>query len=49
MPSEFNLGFILCNKIKLHVGKFCEDFKCQILKVDNWKEVEVRNEETGVS
>ena len=33
---------------KLHVGKFCEDFKCQILKVDNWKEVEVRNEETGV-
>ena len=32
---------------KLHVGKFCEDFKCQILKVNNWKEVEVRNEETG--
>ena len=33
---------------KLHVGKFCEDFKCQTLKFDNWKEVELRNEETGV-
>ena len=22
--------------------------KCQMLKVDNWKEVELRNEETGV-
>ena len=33
---------------KLHVGRFCEDFKCQTLKVDTWKEVEFRDEETGV-
>ena len=33
---------------KLHVGKFFEDFKCQTLKVDNWKEIEIRNEETGI-
>ena len=33
---------------KLHVGKTCEDFKCQTLKVDNWKEAYIRNEETGI-
>jgi hypothetical protein len=32
----------------LHVGKLKEDFKCQSLKVDNWKEVELKNDETGV-
>ena len=32
----------------LQVGKVCVDYKCQMLKVDNWKEVELRNEETGV-
>ena len=32
---------------KLHVGKRIEDFKCQLLKVDNWKEIEIINEETG--
>ena len=26
---------------KLHVGKVCDDFKCQKLEVDEWKEVEV--------
>ena len=25
-----------------------DDFKCQTLKVDNWKEVEIKNEETGI-
>ena len=33
---------------KLHVGKMYDDFKCQTLKVDNWKEVEIKNEETGI-
>ena len=33
---------------KLHVGKYCENFKCQDLKVDNWEEVEIQNEETGI-
>jgi hypothetical protein len=34
---------------KLHVGKVHEDFKCQTLEVDEWKEVEILNDETGVS
>ena len=33
---------------KLYVGKFKEDFKCQPLKIDDWKEVEFKNEETGM-
>ena len=33
---------------KLHVGKHCDEFKCQVLKVDNWEEVEIMNEETGI-
>ena len=33
---------------KLHVGKICENFKCQTLKVDKWEEFEIRNEETGI-
>ena len=33
---------------KLHVGKVKEDFKCQSLKIDDWKEVELKNEETGM-
>ena len=33
---------------KMHVGKYCEDFKCQSLMVDKWKEVEIKNEETGL-
>ena len=32
---------------KMHIGKVHESFKCQTLKVDNWKELEVTNEETG--
>ena len=34
---------------KLHVGKYCEEFKCQSLKVDKWEEVELINEETGIN
>ena len=32
---------------KMHIGKFCECYKCQILKVDYWKEIEVKDKETG--
>ena len=32
---------------KIHVGKYCEEFKCQQLKVDTWEEVVIRNEDTG--
>ena len=30
---------------KLHVGHSQEEYKCQNLKVDNWTEVEIKNEE----
>ena len=33
---------------RLHVGKVCEEYKCQTLKIDDWKEVEIVNEETGI-
>jgi hypothetical protein len=42
------LQFESQNCKKLHVGKTCEEFKCQTLKVDNWKEAYIRNEETGI-
>jgi hypothetical protein len=32
---------------KMHVGKYKEDFKCQPLYVDNWKETEVEDSDTG--
>ena len=33
---------------KLHIGKQFESFKCQTLRVDNWKEMEIVNEEKNV-
>ena len=33
---------------KLHVGKARDDHNCQTLAVDNWKEVEILNDETGI-
>ena len=33
---------------KLHIGKSFESFKCQTLRVDKWKEIEIENEETGI-
>ena len=33
---------------KLHVGKTLASYKCTAMKVDEWKEVEVVNEETGI-
>ena len=32
---------------KLHVGKLCEEFKCQELYIDNWKEVLIENTDDG--
>ena len=33
---------------KLHIGKQKEEYKCESLKVDNWQEVEIINDETGM-
>ena len=44
--KKLQFGASKCKK--LHVGKYKEDFKCQALKIDDWKEVEIMNEETGV-
>ena len=32
----------------MDVGKIHEEHKCQTLEIDNWKEVEIMNEETGI-
>ena len=44
--KKLQFGASKCKK--LHVGKRCEEYKCQTLKIDNWKELEVENEETGI-
>ena len=31
----------------MHVGKYCESFKCKCLKVDSWEETNVKNEDTN--
>ena len=33
---------------KLHVGRYCEEFKCQNLTVDKWEEIEVKDKESGL-
>ena len=33
---------------KLHIGKKKEEYKCESLKEDNWQEVEIVNDETGM-
>ena len=32
----------------MHVGRFCDDFKCQRIEVNGGKEVEIFNDETGL-
>ena len=44
--KKLQFGVEKCKKI--HVGKYCEKFKCQTLSVDCWKELEVIDEETGI-
>ena len=46
---QISILFIIPPPYKLHIGKMKEEFKCQTLKVDNWKEIEIINEETGIS
>ena len=44
--KKLQFGASKCKK--LHVGKYKEEFKCQALKIDDWKEIEVKNDETGL-
>ena len=32
----------------MHIGKYCQEYKCQKLNIDCWKELEVIDEETGM-
>ena len=43
--KKLQFGVSKCAKI--HIGKYCEEFKCQNLSVDNWEEIRVKNDETG--
>ena len=44
--KKLQFGVSKCKKI--HIGKSYEEFKCQPLFVDGWKEVKKKNEETGI-
>ena len=44
--KKLQFGAKKCKKI--YIGKSCDKYKCQELKVDKWEEVEIRNEETGI-
>ena len=39
--KKLQFGTSKCKKI--HVGKYCEQFKCQELSVDSWEEIEVKD------
>ena len=43
--KKLQFGASKCKKI--HVGKKCEEFKCQTMYVDSWEEVEKQNDKTG--
>ena len=45
--KKLQFGVEKCKK--MHIGKFCEEFKCQNLYVDNWEEVEVKDDEIGMT
>ena len=45
--KKLQFGAEKCKK-KMHIGKTVQDFKCQTLKIDHWKEVEFFNEDTGI-
>ena len=44
--KKLQFGAQKCKKI--HLGKICEHYKCQDLKVDRWEEIVTKNEETGI-
>ena len=41
------LQFGVSKCAKKHIGKYCEEFKCQNLRVDDWDRIRVNNDETG--
>ena len=43
--KKLQFGAKKCKKI--HVGKICESYKCQDLKVDKWEEIVIQNDVTG--
>ena len=44
--KKLQFGESKCKKI--HIGKYCEDFKCQDIAVDSWEQFTVFDEETGI-
>ena len=44
--KKLQFGESICKKI--HIGKYCEDFKCQEIAVDSWEQFTVFDEETGI-
>jgi hypothetical protein len=44
--KKLQFGATKCKKI--HIGKNCEEYKCQPTYLDSWEEVEKKNEDTGV-
>ena len=44
--KKLQFGATKCKK--MHIGKQCEEYKCQPLYVDSWKEVEKENVDTGI-
>ena len=45
--KKLQFGVSKCKKI--HVGKMCDEYKCQTLTVDNWAEIEVNDKETATT
>ena len=45
LAKRLQFGATKCKKI--HIGKYCEEHKCQPLYVDKWEEAEEENKETG--
>ena len=45
--KKLQFGVYKCKKI--HVGKMCDEYKCQTLTVDNWAEIEVNDKETATT
>ena len=46
--NEKKLQFGIDKCKKMHIGKYCQEYKCQKLNIDCWKELEVIDEETGM-
>ena len=44
--KKLQFGTTKCKKI--HIGKKCEEYKCQPIYVDSWNEVEKKSDDTGI-